>query len=191
MGDEITPAQPMTKAEAKRVTKAIQQTADDLWHLLRQAHEGHAWTVLGYGSWDEYVRSEFNMTRRNANLLVAQGEVIAAIEAALPVGSALPTPAPVSARQAAELKREPDGVAQVAAAVRLGAPPARAVQDVLSKPKSNNGSGNSTADVANQEPPRQLAFDFETAAHPALVALGKKRLLAVQRKISEALRYAR
>lgn len=69
----------------------------------------------------------------------------------------------------------------------------KAVTDITSKPKpkSNNGSGIATIDVAKQEPPMQLAFDFEAADHAALVGLGKKRLMGVQKRISEALRYAR
>ena len=146
MGDEITPAAPMTKAQAKKVTTAIRQTADDLWDLLRVAHEGQAWVALGYPTWGAYVETEFNMTRRNANRLVAQAEVIKAIEAA-GAGRARPAPdpdagrarpasrvakryaaPPVSARQAADIRRTPGALSTITDAVTKGASPGDAVK---------------------------------------------------------------
>jgi len=136
MGSEITPAAPMTKAQAKRVTTAIRQTADDLWHLLREAHDGQAWAALGYATWGAYVEAEFDMTRRNANLLVAQGKVIAAIEAATPAGTAgraLPAVPPVSARQAAQIKKAPGALRAIKAAVKAGVAPVAAVKAALAE----------------------------------------------------------
>ena len=132
--DDSLEVLPMTKAEAKRVTKAIQQTADDLWHLLRDAHDGRAWAVLGYDSWNAYVRAEFDMARQNAYRLVAQGQVIKAIEAAAPdaaVSRARDTRPPVSARQAPKAKKK---LPEIVEAVSRGVDPAEAVQSAISEP---------------------------------------------------------
>ena len=32
---------------------------ESIYHLIRAAYQGRAWSVLGYGSWDEYVTREF------------------------------------------------------------------------------------------------------------------------------------
>lgn len=67
---------------ARQLTDHIRQAADDLWALLLEAHEGRAWAALGYPTWEAYVRTEFDMSRRRAYQLVDQGLVIREIQAA-------------------------------------------------------------------------------------------------------------
>ena len=70
-----------TAFEAADLTQRIKTATSDLWALLTEAHQRQAWVAMGYGTWAEYVRAEFDMTKRHANRLIAQGEVIRAIEA--------------------------------------------------------------------------------------------------------------
>lgn len=157
MGDSVEPIDEVAARRARKLTKQIRQATDQLWALLLEAHQMEAWRLLGYRTWDAYVRAEFDMTRGNANRLVAQGEIIAAIEAAAgtdetpKVTRARATPPPVSARQAAVIKKNPASLPAITEAVRAGVEPAAAVVDVLSTAKSNNGSGISTTDVAKEE----------------------------------------
>lgn len=70
----------MTVDEARAITDRIKDAAEEMWSLLLTAHERKAWAALGYRTWEEYVRGEFNMTRQNAHLLITQGQVTRAIE---------------------------------------------------------------------------------------------------------------
>jgi hypothetical protein len=70
-----------SEAEAREITEAIKNAAESIWTLLLEAHERRAWKALGYTTWDHYVRAEFDMSRRHANRLIGQAEVIRAIEA--------------------------------------------------------------------------------------------------------------
>lgn len=90
-----------TPDEARRITEEIRGAAERIWSLLHEAHERGAWAALGYGSWAEYVQAEFDMSKRHANRLVAQGEVIRAIEAEVgPVGPTIE----ISEREARDIK---------------------------------------------------------------------------------------
>lgn len=72
----------ITEAQARQLTDRIKTAADQLWSLLLQAHEGKAWTALGYLTWESYVGAEFDMSRSQSYNLLDQGRVTKAIEAA-------------------------------------------------------------------------------------------------------------
>lgn len=78
---------PMTSDEAQQVTESIRGTAEMMWTLLARAHAGRAWEALGYPTFAEYVREEFDMSRSRAYQLLDQSRVIDAIEEALPDGT--------------------------------------------------------------------------------------------------------
>lgn len=73
-------SRPCNKAEAKALTERIRKGVDQLWSLLLEAHERKAWKVLGYETWDSYIASEFNMSRRHSYRLLDQGRIIREIE---------------------------------------------------------------------------------------------------------------
>jgi len=67
---------PLTETEARELTDQIKALADQVWALLLEAHERKAWKVLGYISWEAYVRTEFDMNRRRSYQVLDQGRVI-------------------------------------------------------------------------------------------------------------------
>jgi hypothetical protein len=78
---------PLNREEARELTTHIQSVTDVMWTLLARAHSGRAWEALGYGSFADYVREEFNMSRSRAYQLLDQAKVIAAIQEAVPEGT--------------------------------------------------------------------------------------------------------
>ncbi len=70
----------MDEGKARDITKAIQLAAERVWSLLLEAYERGAWRALGYSSWEAYVGTEFDMSRRHAYRLLDQGRVIREIE---------------------------------------------------------------------------------------------------------------
>lgn len=122
---------PLTKAGARKLTARIQDAAGELWALLAEARDREAWRVLGYDSWTAYVDAEFAISRGQAFRLLDQARVAGALEAA--VGE----PVPVSARQAAVLRHEPEKAAKrVGKAVAKGAEPAAAVAGEVDRVRS-------------------------------------------------------
>lgn len=71
-----------TPDEARQLTEAIRGAAEQVWSLLVAAHDRQAWSALGYSTWADYVRTEFDMSRRQAYYLLDQGRVAFAIEEA-------------------------------------------------------------------------------------------------------------
>ncbi len=71
-----------TPDEARALTDEIKGATERVWALLLRAHEMHVWDALGFSSWEEYVRAEFDMSRRQAYYLLDQGRVVFAIEEA-------------------------------------------------------------------------------------------------------------
>jgi hypothetical protein len=78
---------PLNNEQAKQLTHSIRDAAEVIWILIARAHAGKAWKALGYDSWEEYVKEEFNMSRSRSYQLLDQAKVITAIEEALPEGS--------------------------------------------------------------------------------------------------------
>ena len=78
----------LSRVEARQVTEAIRATSELLYVLLARAHAGKAWRALGYRSFEQYVRAEFDMSRSRAYQILDQARVIEALEAVLPEASA-------------------------------------------------------------------------------------------------------
>ena len=96
--DLATPA--LTESEARRLTEEIKNHTNALWLLIQRAHKGKAYLALGYGSFEEYARTEFDISRSYAYKLLNQANVIAAIETVIPEGTQIT----LTAGQAAEIK---------------------------------------------------------------------------------------
>lgn len=73
--------------EARNLTSTIRNAAQMLWVLIKRAHQGRAWHALGYGSWEKYVKAEFDMSRSRAYQILDQAQVITEIEAVVPDGT--------------------------------------------------------------------------------------------------------
>lgn len=95
----------LTADEARELTSQIKGTAERMYSLLLRAHEGRAWSALGYESWRDYAMAEFGMSQSHAYRLLDQARVIREIEAASdsPMGE-IP-----NERQARELLSVPEG----------------------------------------------------------------------------------
>lgn len=91
-------SEPLTTDAARELTDAIKQTSEVLFTLIQRAHAGKAWLALGYSSFHEYVREEFNMSRSRAYQILDQARVVEAIEAALPEGAVMPHISEAAAR---------------------------------------------------------------------------------------------
>lgn len=79
-----SPATQLTKAEASALTERIRGHIDAAWADITKAYEGKAWKALGYSSWGDYVKAEFNMGRSNSYRLIDQARVIKEIETIVP-----------------------------------------------------------------------------------------------------------
>lgn len=77
----------LTVEEAKELTSKIRSTTNILYLLIARAHKGKAYKALGYSSFAEYVREEFNYSRSYAYKLLDQAKVIEAVEAVVPEGT--------------------------------------------------------------------------------------------------------
>lgn len=82
-------AEPLNETEARSLTDTIRNAVDVLWALIARAHAGGAWKALGYDSWGEYVKAEFDMSRSRSYQLLDQARVVAEIEAAVPDGTTI------------------------------------------------------------------------------------------------------
>lgn len=78
---------PLTTDEARTLTASIHNAFEVSYVLLARAHAGKAWLALGYNSWSDYVREEFDMSRSRAYQFLDQARVIAEIEASVPEGT--------------------------------------------------------------------------------------------------------
>lgn len=133
---------------AKQLTGLIRESLEaalghlsEAWELLLEAHDRHAWRVLGYDSWGEYVRTEFDMSRSRSYQLLDQARVTRALMRAaemMPLSSALDTATSdssslvVSSRQARAIKPKlREAVADVRDLVWKGTPVVQAVQTVV------------------------------------------------------------
>lgn len=81
--------EPLDEEEARALTDTIRNAVDVLWALIARAHAGGAWKALGYTSWGDYVRAEFDMSRSRSYQLLDQARVVKEIEAAVPDGTSI------------------------------------------------------------------------------------------------------
>lgn len=77
----------LDEEEAREITNKIRTTTNILYILIARAHAGKAHIALGYSSFEEYIREEFNYSKSYAYKLLNQANVIKAIEAVAPEGT--------------------------------------------------------------------------------------------------------
>lgn len=89
----MTTAVILSETQAHTLTERIRKAGEDFSALLLTAHDGEAWRVLGYATWQDYVAGEFTFTVRRSFQLLDQARISRI------VGE------PVTAREAAKVKR--------------------------------------------------------------------------------------
>lgn len=92
----------MSESEAEEVTEAIRSTVTATYVLLARAHEGRAYKALGYDTWGEYVKEEFDFSTQRSYQLLDLAKTIKAIEEVAPEG----TEVTLTEAQARDIKRE-------------------------------------------------------------------------------------
>ena len=122
--------QRLDATQARDLTDRIKESAETLWSLLLEAYEGKAWAALDYGSWREYIASEFDMDRSRSYQLIDQGKVIRALTEAGGVSTSVDIPEATARRLKPHLG---DAVAEVREAVEGGAEPIEAVRTAIEK----------------------------------------------------------
>lgn len=86
---DINGTEPLDADQAKELTEYIRSTSNVLYVLIERAHSGKAHLALGYTSFEEYVKAEFDISRSRAYQLLNQSRVISEIESALPEGTSI------------------------------------------------------------------------------------------------------
>lgn len=71
----MTTAVILSKTQAAALTERIRRAGEDFGTLLLEAHDGEAWRVLGYATWQDYVAGEFTFTRARSYQLLNQAKV--------------------------------------------------------------------------------------------------------------------
>lgn len=77
----------LSTEQAHNLCESIRRRLGDLAVLVWRAHQGRAWTALGYKSWDQFVRAELGFSRSRSYQLIDQGSIIATITEAAGVDS--------------------------------------------------------------------------------------------------------
>lgn len=90
----------MNEAEAKEITEAIKSAATATYILLSQAHAQKAHKALGYSTWADYVKTEFEMSSQRSYQLMDLSRTIKEIE------KAAGTEVRLTEAQARDIKRE-------------------------------------------------------------------------------------
>ena len=147
---------PLSAREARTLTDSILSAADRLWNLLLEAHERKAWKSLGYRSWQNYVETEFAMTRQRAYQLLDHGRVIRAIQEASEMSNTFD----ISARDAADLKRElPEITNEIRTRVECGQPPEDAAREVIEARRVERNGKTYEQNTSNIGKAKQVAPD--------------------------------
>jgi hypothetical protein len=152
-----TKRRPVLNAEeARLLTTEIQRTTVRLWLLVSEAHDRSAHFALGYDSWDDYVRAEFQMSPSRSYQLIDTGHVMRELAVA---GHDVDAIAPPPTRVISKVKHRLPDVRKVArAAIKDHEDPIKALRDLAREPQI----------------PAQRAGEAEpTARAPAKKAVGR------------------
>lgn len=71
-----------TEEQAREMTEAIKYTTNALYALVKKAHDEKIFLALGYKTWGEYIKNEFNFSRGRSYQLISQAEVLEKLELA-------------------------------------------------------------------------------------------------------------
>lgn len=92
----------MSEGKAREITDAIRAASAATYILLAQAHAGKAFKALGYDTWADYVKNEFEISASRSYQLLDLSKAIQMIEAVTPEG----TQVKLTEAQARDIKRE-------------------------------------------------------------------------------------
>lgn len=92
----------LSEDEARQITDAIRSTATATYILISRAHEMKAHKALGYATWADYVRGEFEFSPQRSYQLLDLNKTVKEIEAAAPDGTQIK----LTEAQARDIKRE-------------------------------------------------------------------------------------
>jgi len=53
----------MSRKAARELTDKINSSAEDLAGMLKRAHDGNAWSALGYATWNDFVKAEIKLCK--------------------------------------------------------------------------------------------------------------------------------
>lgn len=65
-----------TEDEARRLTADIKAWAGTLWVKLKYAHDGKAYKAMGYSTWVDYLRDEFDISKSQGYRLLAHARTM-------------------------------------------------------------------------------------------------------------------
>jgi DNA repair exonuclease SbcCD ATPase subunit len=128
-----TQSSPMSKIEARQITDQINQKSNELWALLKEASDRHAWSALGYKNWRDYATAEFDVSQSYAYRLLDQATVITAIQEAAnsPTGENSPI-GEISELAARQIKPKlAKVVEEIKSKVAKGADPVKTTYEVI------------------------------------------------------------
>lgn len=128
----ISPTGNLSHDEARTLTAEIRDAVENVWDLLKQAHDGKAWSALSYPTWEEYVKQEFQMGRSQSYRMLDYANIR---EALSPMGDTQPTER--QARPLVELEKPSQQKKAWKAALKNtnGAPTAKDVQAAVDEIK--------------------------------------------------------
>lgn len=135
----------MSRQAARELTDSIKATATATYILVSKAHEMKAWKSLGYKSWEEYVRNEFDMSASRSYQLINQATVINEIESVAPEG----TRVMLSEIQARDIKNELPKITEKVKAATSGASPedaAAAINSIVDETRKEKKSAKNDDD---------------------------------------------
>jgi hypothetical protein len=170
----------LDRAAAEDLTRRIRVAADEVWSLLCEAHELRAWEVLGYETWEGYVRGEFDMSRSRSYQLLDQGRIVREIEAAAS------TDVDISEADARDIKSDLAEVVDEVRDATAGLPPEKrkaAAREVVKakrkEPKSRPPTRHKEPADQDTSPPAVVVEMFARCKEPAEVVSQFARLVLV------------
>lgn len=120
----------MTRQMARDLTDSIKASVTATYILVKKAHDLNAWRSLGYKTWEEYVKNEFDMSAARSYQLINQATVIKQLEDASPEG----TKVMLTEAQARDIKKELPNITEKVKAATAGASPsvaAKKIKDIV------------------------------------------------------------
>jgi hypothetical protein len=116
----------MDEVEAREVTEAIRSAATATYILLAHAHEGKAYKALGYETWADYVRDEFEISSQRSYQLLDLSKAVKMIESAAPEGTVVK----LTEAQARGIKKELPKITEQVAEATKGKTPEEAEEEI-------------------------------------------------------------
>lgn len=129
----------MTRQAARELTDSIKASVTATYILVKRAHDLKAWKSLGYKTWEEYVKSEFDMSAARSYQLINQADVIKQIEEVTPDG----TKVMLTEAQARDIKKELPRITEKVKAATSGSTPddaSKKVKDIVDDERKSKKS---------------------------------------------------